>query len=94
MAIRWFASDAENPARASGVLYALNTVGAAIGALLAGFVLIPAIGLSGTTVVGVAASGLAAACVWMLARIDEKRGQHRGRRASRRTEETRNAAIA
>ena len=41
MAIRWFASDSDDPARRTGVLYAVNTTGAAIGALAAGFVLIP-----------------------------------------------------
>jgi MFS family permease len=68
MAIRWFASEAPNRASASGALYALNTAGAAIGAVLAGFVLIPRIGVSGTTWVAVAASLLAAALVLVLAR--------------------------
>lgn len=63
IAIRWFASDARNPAQRTGMLYAINTTGAAIGALTAGFVLIPWIGLSGTTRVGVAASALAAMCI-------------------------------
>jgi spermidine synthase len=66
MAIRWFASETGHAARLSGALYALNTAGAAIGAMLAGFVLIPAIGLSGTTLVGVAGSVTAAAAVWIV----------------------------
>jgi spermidine synthase len=61
MAIRWFARESPNPARAASVLYVLNTVGAAAGSLLAGFVLIPAIGVSGTVGVGMAASLVAAA---------------------------------
>lgn len=66
LAIHWFARRSPQPARMTGVLYALNTVGAAIGALLAGFTLIPAIGLTWTTRVGVAGSLAAAACVWIV----------------------------
>jgi spermidine synthase len=61
MAIRWFAAESENPARASGTLYAVNTVGAAVGSILAGFVLIPLIGLHWT--IGVAMSASLAAAV-------------------------------
>ena len=67
MAIRWFAHESVNPARASSALYAMNTVGAAAGSLLAGFVLIPAIGISGTVRVGMAASVLAALCAGIIA---------------------------
>ncbi len=63
MAVRWFAHRSTNPARVGSALYAMNTVGAAIGSLLAGFTLIPAIGISGTTKVGMLASGVAAALV-------------------------------
>jgi len=63
MAIRWFASESGRPARQSGVLYALNTAGAAVGAMLAGFVLIPSIGISGAIWVGVSGSVVAALCV-------------------------------
>ena len=41
----------------------MNTVGAAIGSLLAGFTLIPAVGISGATRIGMLASVLAAALV-------------------------------
>ena len=34
MAVRWFSHGAVNPARVSSALYAVNTVGAAIGSLL------------------------------------------------------------
>jgi spermidine synthase len=71
MAIRWFASEEPNAPRASGVLYAANTVGAAMGALLAGFVLIPTIGLAWTTGVGMAASAVAAAAAAVLLPRDE-----------------------
>jgi len=68
MAIRWFASEGVAPARMSGVLYALNTAGAAVGAMLAGFVLIPTVGVSGTTYIGVFASLVAAAAVLVVIR--------------------------
>lgn len=71
MAIRWFASETGHAARLSGALYALNTAGAAIGAMLAGFVLIPAIGISGATLVGVAGSVTAAAAVWAVRRASD-----------------------
>lgn len=67
-AVRWFTDTSKQPARAIGALYAANTTGAAVGALLAGFTLIPAIGISGTTRVAVAASLIAAGCVWWIAR--------------------------
>ena len=68
LAIRWFAVDSKTPARRSAMLYATNTAGAAVGALVAGFVLIPSLGLRGTTAVGVAASTLSALTVLGLAR--------------------------
>ncbi len=70
IAVRWFASDSADPARQTGVLYAVNTTGAAIGALVAGFVMIPWIGVSGTTRVGIAASALAALSVLALIRFE------------------------
>ena len=78
LAIRWYASGSAEPAREGGALYFVNTVGAAIGALVAGFVLIPTLGISGTTRVGMAGSALAAVLVWVLLR----RGPGSGRRAS------------
>ena len=68
LAIRWFAAGSTSAARAAGTLYALNTVGAAIGALWAGFYLIPAVGISGTTAIGIAASLTAAASGLLLLR--------------------------
>lgn len=66
VSVRWFAGGRDKPARAGGGLYAVNTAGAAAGALLAGFVLIPAIGVSGSTLVGIAASVTAVAVVLAL----------------------------
>ena len=54
VASRWFVARRGSAARDAGALYAANTVGAAIGALLAGFVLLPSLGLRGATWVGVA----------------------------------------
>ena len=67
MAVRWFSYRSDNPARVSGALYAMNTVGAALGSLLAGFSLIPAIGISGTTRIGMLGSVLAAGIVAFVA---------------------------
>ena len=63
MAIRWFSTDGETAARSTGVLYVMNTVGAAAGSVLAGFVLIPRFGITGTVRVGMLASAFAASCV-------------------------------
>ncbi len=71
LSIRWFAHASEQPARDSGTLYFLNTAGAATGALLAGFVLIPQLGITRTTYVGMAASLLAAAGAWLILRSPE-----------------------
>lgn len=67
MAVRFFVEDPDHPGRDAGLLYGANTVGAAIGAAAAGFLLIPAIGISGTTFVGVAGSGLSVAIAMGLA---------------------------
>src|SRR5262245_40673138 len=54
---------------AAGMLYAANTAGAALGAIAAGFWLIPAIGLRATTWVGVGLNVIAAAgALWLGAR--------------------------
>jgi spermidine synthase len=67
IASRWFVQQAWHAARDAGALYASNTVGAAIGALLAGFVLLPSLGLAGTTWVGVALNVIAASGAWWIA---------------------------
>jgi spermidine synthase len=71
VAVRWRAHAAADPAAASSALYALNTVGAAAGSVLAGFTLIPNVGVSGTTKIAMGASAAAAALVtlvWLVER--------------------------
>ncbi|MDQ7858345.1 MAG: fused MFS/spermidine synthase [Armatimonadota bacterium] len=52
--------------RSIGVAYAANTAGTVLGAFLAGFVLIPAVGLRATVVVGVLASAAAGVVALLL----------------------------
>ena len=60
-AVRLLAQSAEQAAGATARAYAWNTVGAIVGALGAGFVLLPRLGFAGTVCAGVAANlGLAA----------------------------------
>ena len=68
LAVRWFAAAPARSRGAGGVLYAVNTAGAAAGALASGFFLIPAIGATGTTLSGVAASAAAIVLVVWIAR--------------------------
>jgi spermidine synthase len=92
LAIRWFASSSRDAAAPSGLLYFLNTAGAAAGALLAGFFLIPSIGISGATLVGVAASALAAISVLALLAMNvapPPAQETTARRSKRRKAETR-----
>jgi len=65
-AVRLLARAPEQAARATARTYAWNTVGAIVGALGAGFALLPHLGFAGTLSVGVAANlGLAAiAALW------------------------------
>src|SRR5712692_2065423 len=67
MAVRWFVTRSERVGRLAGALYAANTIGAAIGAVAAGFLLLPVLGLFNTVLVAVGASVLAfvlAMSVW------------------------------
>jgi len=68
IASRWMVRTASMAAQDAGGLYAANTLGAAGGAVLAGFVLIPELGLQGTTFVGVALNIIAAAGAWAIGR--------------------------
>ncbi|MDQ3441466.1 MAG: fused MFS/spermidine synthase, partial [Planctomycetota bacterium] len=68
VASRWFVRHAGAAARDAGALYASNTLGAALGALLAGFILLPLLGLVGATWIAVALNVLAAAGAWFVSR--------------------------
>ncbi len=72
IAANWFATTAAD----TGVLYAVNTAGAAAGAIGAGFFLIPAIGLRATTWVGVLLNVIAASGAWWLGSRSEKTAEH------------------
>ena len=61
IASRWMVRSAAAAAPDAGALSAANTLGAAVGAIVAGFFLIPALGLSGSTFVGVGLNIFAAA---------------------------------
>ena len=64
-AVRMLAQDADEAASVSGRVYAWNTVGSIFGAILAGFFLLPALGLENTALVGVVTSlVLAAVAAW------------------------------
>jgi spermidine synthase len=65
---RYLTRDAEHLSDAFGRLYAANTLGAIIGTIVAGFILIELIGLTGTLVVGAACSGAAGAIAILLDR--------------------------
>jgi spermidine synthase len=68
LAIRWHAGNAMSAGHDTGMLYAANTLGAAVGAVLSGFVLLPALGMRLTTFVGVVLNVLSAAIGWWLAK--------------------------
>src|SRR5687768_16619912 len=68
IASRWMVRMASTAAQDAGALYAANTLGAAAGAIFAGFSLIPALGVSGTTYVGMTLNVVAAAGAWLIAR--------------------------
>jgi spermidine synthase len=68
IASRWFVQPKGQAAHDAGVFYAANTIGAAVGALLAGFVLLPFLGLAGATWVGVSLNVVAALGAWQIAK--------------------------
>lgn len=71
LAVRVLAVDAEDAARASARVYAWNTVGAIIGALAAGFLLIPALRYEGSIQLAVLASALLGVlALWLLVKVN------------------------
>jgi spermidine synthase len=67
LAARWAGHAPESLARDAARLYTANTLGAMLGAVSAGFLLLPSLGLFGTTTVGVALNLLAAVTAWTVA---------------------------
>ena len=79
IASRWFVQQAGHAARDAGALYASNTVGAAIGALLAGFVLLPSLGSGGHDMGGGCAEcDRCFWCWWIAGRLPGGRGHDPG----------------
>lgn len=67
------ANAALSPGRLLGLLYFANSIGAAVGVLLAGFVLIEAVGLPGTLMVAGFVNVIAGSAVFLIARTHERR---------------------
>lgn len=67
LAVRGSAALPGSPVALPGRLYAANTIGAAVGAVVSGFVLLPSLGVLGTLACGVAISGCAAAAAFTIA---------------------------
>ena len=99
IAVAWLAEEENTraglrpvPAAAAGALYAANTAGAAIGAIGAGFWLIPAVGLLATTWIGIALNVAAAAgALWLGRRQnheDTNELKHEGTKAERNHKDT------
>ena len=69
LAVRWLEGQRPDaPGRLAGALYSVNTLGAAAGAALTGFALIPWLGLTWTTMGGAICNGLVALAATALAR--------------------------
>jgi spermidine synthase len=66
LAMRALAENVAHGGQAAGRLYTANTIGAAAGALAAGFVLLPAVGILMTTFAAVALNLAAAGIAWSL----------------------------
>jgi len=71
LASRWAGDTPASMARDAARLYTANTLGATLGALAAGFLLLPTLGLFGTTAVGVTLNLLAAATAWAVVQAPE-----------------------
>ena len=67
---RQYARNKDKLARAVGLLYGVNTLGAALGCVVAGFVLLPDLGLRGTVYIGVACNILSGLVVRAIAQRD------------------------
>ena len=70
MAVRVADVSSTRPGGPTGRLYGANTSGAAIGSLAAGFFFVPQLGLTGTTLTGMAASAMSIALALSIARYE------------------------
>lgn len=70
LALRWLEPRPNEPAaragEIAGMLYAVHTFGAALGAALTGFLLVPALGLHRSTIVGVIINTIVGGCAYYL----------------------------
>ncbi len=66
--VRWAVGPAAGAARTTARLYASNAFGATAGAIAAGFILLPALGLRSTTAIAAALNVIAAAMAWRISR--------------------------
>src|SRR5262249_28768489 len=66
--IRFYVSDIAVVGSETGRVYTANTLGAAIGVLLAGFVLIPHLGVGAALITGAVLNLLIAAFAWFISR--------------------------
>ena len=60
--------DPQRIGRGAGILYFANTLGASLGCYLAGFHLVPALGLRGATLVAAGLNAAVAVCAWSMGR--------------------------
>ncbi|MFL6194493.1 MAG: fused MFS/spermidine synthase [Thermoanaerobaculia bacterium] len=82
LAVRLYGRDLGHLGHDLSLVYGMDTLGAALGALLAGFVLVPRLGLSASTwLLGLAAVGLGLILLaWKGERTDEARREKKARR--------------
>jgi spermidine synthase len=72
-AVRWFVGGSVRPGHGAGALYAANTAGAAIGVMAAGFVILPGLGIRGTTLIGVLGTVVSfSGALWIARRFGEE----------------------
>jgi spermidine synthase len=89
LAIRGVLRDSAQAGRRAARLYAINTAGATVGAVATGFVLLPALGLRGTTLVGIVLNLAAAAVAWILSAREHAEAPLRDRAVSPAAKTTR-----
>jgi len=70
------ARAAQAPGRLLGLLYFANSLGAAVGVLVAGFILIQTVGLPGTLLIAGLINVVAAGVVGLIGRAEQRRQQH------------------